>query len=174
MPRTVADLLVETLAAAGVKRIYGIVGDSLNPVTDAVRRDGHIQWVHVRHEEAGAFAASAEAQLRGELVVCAGTLQPGDPAPPQRLVRLPAQSRARAGHRLAHPQQRDRHGQLPGDASEPFVTSGAFQNTLLACWAAAKACHRYVAEHEVRLRAYIPCLPGMRHAVSSCMRHPAS
>jgi pyruvate dehydrogenase (quinone) len=78
MAGTVADMLVDTLAAAGVKRIYGIVGDSLNPVTDAVRRDGRIQWVHVRHEEAGAFAAGAEAQLSGELVVCAGTSGPGN------------------------------------------------------------------------------------------------
>lgn len=78
MARIVADMLVATLADAGVKRIYGIVGDSLNPVTDAVRRDGRIQWVHVRHEEAGAFAASADAQLSGELVVCAGTSGPGN------------------------------------------------------------------------------------------------
>jgi len=78
MQRTVADMLVATLAGAGVKRIYGIVGDSLNPVTDAVRRDGRIQWVHVRHEEAGAFAAGAEAQLSGELVACAGTSGPGN------------------------------------------------------------------------------------------------
>jgi pyruvate dehydrogenase (quinone) len=78
MSRTVADMLVDTLASAGVKRIYGIVGDSLNPVTDAIRRDGRIQWIHVRHEEAGAFAAGAEAQLGGELVVCAGTAGPGN------------------------------------------------------------------------------------------------
>jgi pyruvate dehydrogenase (quinone) len=71
-------MLVGTLAGAGVKRIYGIVGDSLNPLTDAVRRDGRIQWVHVRHEEAGAFAAGADAQLSGELVVCAGTSGPGN------------------------------------------------------------------------------------------------
>lgn len=75
--RTVADEIVEQLAAAGVKRIYGIVGDSLNPITDAIHRDGRIRWIHVRHEEAAAFAASAEAQLSGELTVCAGSCGPG-------------------------------------------------------------------------------------------------
>src|SRR3982751_5064514 len=77
MTKTIATMLVDALAQAGVKRIYGIVGDSLNPLTDAVRRDERIQWVHVRHEEAGAFAAGAEAQLTGELVVCAGSCGPG-------------------------------------------------------------------------------------------------
>jgi len=57
MTRTVADQMVETLAAAGVERIYGIVGDSLNGFTDALRRHGGIQWLHVRHEEVAAFAA---------------------------------------------------------------------------------------------------------------------
>ncbi|GAA2518761.1 pyruvate dehydrogenase [Rarobacter incanus] len=79
---TVADLLVNQLLAAGVKRIYGIVGDSLNPVVDAVRRSNKngegIQWVHVRHEEAAAFAAAAEAEVTGELAVCAGSCGPGN------------------------------------------------------------------------------------------------
>jgi pyruvate dehydrogenase (quinone) len=70
--RTVADQFVEILLAAGVRRMYGVVGDSLNPVVDAVRRHDGIDWVHVRHEEAGAFAAGAEAQLTGRLVACAG------------------------------------------------------------------------------------------------------
>jgi pyruvate dehydrogenase (quinone) len=77
MPRTVADQLAETLAAAGVKRIYGIVGDSLNGLTDAVRRQPWMEWVHVRNEEAGAFAAGAEAHLTGQLTVCAGSCGPG-------------------------------------------------------------------------------------------------
>src|SRR5215831_4113485 len=67
MARTVADQFVETLAAAGVKRIYGIVGDSLNGITDAIRRHGKIDWVHVRIEEVAPFAAGAEAHLTGEL-----------------------------------------------------------------------------------------------------------
>jgi len=78
MARTVADQFSEILAAAGVKRIYGIVGDSLNGITDAIRRQGKIEWVHVRHEEVAAFAAGAEAHLTGELAVCAGSCGPGN------------------------------------------------------------------------------------------------
>lgn len=80
--RSIADLLVAQLVAAGARHVYGIVGDSLNPVVDAVRRareDGaDIAWVHVRHEEAGAFAAAAEAELTGRLAVCAGSSGPGN------------------------------------------------------------------------------------------------
>ena len=80
---SVAEQLVAQLAQAGVRRIYGIVGDSLNPVVDAVRRTGGsakggIDWIHVRHEEAAAFAAGADAQLTGELVACAGSCGPGN------------------------------------------------------------------------------------------------
>jgi pyruvate dehydrogenase (quinone) len=78
MPRTVADQFAETLAAAGVKRVYGIVGDSLNGLTDAMRRQGKIEWLHVRHEEVAAFAAGGEAHLTGELAVCAGSCGPGN------------------------------------------------------------------------------------------------
>lgn len=78
-----AEQIVQQLVEAGVERIYGVVGDSLNPIVDAVRRTGGsakggIDWVHVRHEEAGAFAASAEAQLTGKLAVCAGSCGPGN------------------------------------------------------------------------------------------------
>jgi pyruvate dehydrogenase (quinone) len=75
---TVAMHIVEALVNAGVKRIYGVVGDSLNSIVDAVRRNKQIEWVHVRHEEAGAFAASAEAQLTGNIAVCAGSCGPGN------------------------------------------------------------------------------------------------
>jgi len=75
---TVADQFIETLSAVGVKRIYGIVGDSLNGLTDAARREGKIAWVHVRHEEVAAFAAGAEAHLTGGLAVCAGSCGPGN------------------------------------------------------------------------------------------------
>src|ERR1700733_10732082 len=78
MPKTVADQFAETLAAAGVKRIYGIVGDSLNGITDSIRRQKKIEWIHVRHEEVAAFAASAEAHLTGSLAVCAGSCGPGN------------------------------------------------------------------------------------------------
>jgi len=75
---TVADQFAETLAIAGIKRIYGIVGDSLNGLTDSIRRQGKIEWIHVRHEEVAAFAAGAEAHLTGELAVCAGSCGPGN------------------------------------------------------------------------------------------------
>ena len=79
----VAEQLVSQLIDAGVHRVYGIVGDSLNPVVDAIRKSGGskkggIDWVHVRHEEAAAFAAAAEAQLTGKLAVCAGSCGPGN------------------------------------------------------------------------------------------------
>jgi pyruvate dehydrogenase (quinone) len=73
-----ADQLIEVVLEAGAERIYGVAGDSLNPVVDAVRRARGIDWVHVRNEEAGAFAAAAEAQLTGRLAVCAGTCGPGN------------------------------------------------------------------------------------------------
>jgi pyruvate dehydrogenase (quinone) len=73
----VAEMIVESLAAQGVRSIWGVVGDALNPVTDAVRRREEMEWVGVRHEEAGAFAASAQAQLTGTLGVCMGTVGPG-------------------------------------------------------------------------------------------------
>ncbi len=74
----VADVVTETLHIAGVRRIYGVVGDSLNGITDSLRRRGDIDWIHVRHEEAAAFAAGAEAHLTGELAVCAGSCGPGN------------------------------------------------------------------------------------------------
>ncbi len=75
---TVANHLVETLHASGVRRMYGLAGDSLNGVTDALREHGGVEWVPVRHEETAAFAASAESQLTGELAVCAGSCGPGN------------------------------------------------------------------------------------------------
>src|ERR1700756_1872947 len=78
MSRTAADYMAETLAQAGVKRIYGVVGDSLNGFTDALRRLESIEWVHMRHEEGAAFAAGAEAHITGELAVCAGSCGPGN------------------------------------------------------------------------------------------------
>ena len=76
MSRTVADVMVETLSRAGAKRCYGVPGDTLNYFTDAIRRSD-IRWVHVRHEEAGAMAAGADAMLTGELALCAGSCGPG-------------------------------------------------------------------------------------------------
>ena len=88
---TVAGNIVDTLVASGVKRVYGIPGDSLNGFTDALRVNPQLEWVHVRHEEAASFAASGEAALTGELAVCA--------------LRRPALSCAGARHRRSHPQR---------------------------------------------------------------------
>ncbi|MEU3277592.1 pyruvate dehydrogenase [Streptomyces antibioticus] len=76
--QNVAEQFVDILARAGVRRLYGVVGDSLNPVVDAVRRHSGIDWVHVRHEETAAFAAGAEAQITGRLAACAGSCGPGN------------------------------------------------------------------------------------------------
>src|SRR5437879_4730477 len=78
MAKTIADLLVDTLVAQGVERIYGVAGDSLNGITDSIRRQKKIRLVHVRHEETAAFAAGAEAHLTGRLGVCAGSCGPGN------------------------------------------------------------------------------------------------
>src|SRR6195952_2180778 len=78
MSRTLAQWMAETLRAAGIRRVYGVVGDSLNGLTDALSRMDDIEWMHVRHEESAAFAAGAEAHLTGELAVCAGSCGPGN------------------------------------------------------------------------------------------------
>ena len=78
MAKRVAELFVEILAAAGTERIYGVAGDSLNGITDSVRRRNGIEWVGLRHEETAAFAAGAEAALTGRLGVCAGSCGPGN------------------------------------------------------------------------------------------------
>ena len=78
MAKRVAELLVDVLAEAGVRRIYGVSGDSLNGITDSIRTRKQIEWVHTRHEEAAAFAAGAEAHLTGKLAVCAGSCGPGN------------------------------------------------------------------------------------------------
>src|SRR5260221_661954 len=78
MNTTVASLIIKTLAAAGVKRIYGVPGDSLNGLTESLRTQDEIEWVLLRHEEVAAFAAGAEAHLTNSLVVCAGSCGPGN------------------------------------------------------------------------------------------------
>jgi len=78
MAKKVAELLVDVLAEAGVKRIYGVCGDSLNGITDSIRATGKLDWIHTRHEETAAFAAGAEAHLTGTLAVCAGSCGPGN------------------------------------------------------------------------------------------------
>src|SRR5476651_2017725 len=76
--KNLSELLIDTLVAAGVKRVYGLAGDSLNGITDVIRADERIKWIHVRHEETAAFAAGAEAHLTGKLSVCAGSCGPGN------------------------------------------------------------------------------------------------
>src|ERR1700754_5004917 len=76
--KTVAELLVDVLAEAGVERVYGVPGDSLNGITDSIRVRQNISWIGVRHEEVAAFAAGAEAHLTGSLAVCAGSCGPGN------------------------------------------------------------------------------------------------
>jgi len=78
MAKNVAEVFVETLIAAGVKRVYGVAGDSLNALTEAIRRHDAIAWIPVRHEEAAAFAAGADAHLTGTIAVCAGSCGPGN------------------------------------------------------------------------------------------------
>jgi len=78
MSKKAADVITEVLHRAGVRRIYGVVGDSLNGITESLRTRGDIDWIHVRHEEVAAFAAGAEAQLTGALAVCAGSCGPGN------------------------------------------------------------------------------------------------
>src|SRR5258706_16476820 len=76
--KRIADVLVDTLVAAGVENVYGLAGDSLNGITDSIRTRGTIKWVPVRHEETAAFAAGADAHLTGQLAVCAGSCGPGN------------------------------------------------------------------------------------------------
>src|SRR5438309_6293012 len=78
MAKTVSEVFGETLIEAGVRRVYGVVGDSLNGLTDAIRKSRQIDWLHVRHEETAAFAAGADAQITGQLAVCAGSCGPGN------------------------------------------------------------------------------------------------
>src|ERR1700732_3691643 len=78
MAKKVAEIFIETLVSAGVKRVYGVVGDSLNGLTEIIRKSKQIEWLHVRHEEVAAFAAGAEAHLTGEIAVCAGSCGPGN------------------------------------------------------------------------------------------------
>jgi pyruvate dehydrogenase (quinone) len=78
MAKKVAGLLVDALAEAGIKQIYGVSGDSLNGITGSLRENKTIQWIHIRHEETAAFAAGAEAHLTGRLAVCAGSCGPGN------------------------------------------------------------------------------------------------
>ena len=78
MRKTIADLLIDSLIQAGVTRIYGIVGDSLNAVLDSIKNSKRIEWIGVRHEEVAAFAAGSDSLLSGSIAVCAGSSGPGN------------------------------------------------------------------------------------------------
>ena len=79
MAKRAADQVAEMIIDAGIKHVYGVVGDSINPIVDAIRRsDGKLRWVHVRNEEVGAFAAGADALLTGQIAACAGSCGPGN------------------------------------------------------------------------------------------------
>src|ERR1700734_3658820 len=79
MAKTAADQVPEMMIAAGIQRVYGVVGDSINPIVDAIRKtDGKLRWVHCRNEEVAAFAAGADALLTGQIAACAGSCGPGN------------------------------------------------------------------------------------------------
>jgi hypothetical protein len=115
----------KTLAAAGVKRIYGIVGDSLNGLTDAIRRQGKIEWVHVRTRRLRRVRrrrrGAPDRRARG----LRRQLRPGQSAPDQRPLRLSSLARAGAGHRRADPLGRDRQRLFPGDPSANLFRNAA-------------------------------------------------
>ena len=116
MSKTVAEVLVDQMVEAGIKKVYGIVGDSANPIVDALRRhEADITFIHVRNEEAGAFAAGADSQISGTPDGRARIVRPGQRPPPERALRLSTQWRLGLRHRHPHPERRDRHGLLPGD-----------------------------------------------------------
>ena len=117
---TIADQIVDTLATAGVKRIWGVVGDSLNGFTDALRRHGGITWMRVSMKEAGAFAAAGEAAVSGKLAVCAGSCGLGQPAPDQRHLRRPPLAGAGGRDRRPDPLAQDRF-RLRGVARDAAV-----------------------------------------------------
>ena len=110
----VAENLVTALADHGVTTVWGVVGDALNPVTDAIRREDRIEWIGVRHEEAAAFAAGAQAQLTGTIGVCMGTVGPGLDPPAERALRREEVARAGAGDLRPGADGGDGHRVLPG------------------------------------------------------------
>ena len=113
---TVADHVISALRISGVRRVYGLPGDSLNGFTDAhSRRSGEMSWEHVRHEETAAFAAAAEAALTGQLAVCAGSCGPGNLHLINGLFDAQRSRVPVLGDRGAHPAHRDRLRVLPGD-----------------------------------------------------------
>ncbi len=171
----VADLIVETLAQAGVRRIFGVVGDSLNGLTEAVRKRKTIDWIHVRHEEVAAFAAAGEAQITGGLAVCAGIVRAGQSASDQRLVRRAPQPRSGVGDCRANSFRGNRRRLFPGDPSAGTVPG--MQSLLRACLghgAAALCPGKRHSDGRRTTRCRRPCHPRRRGAaVGAQARHLA-
>ena len=139
MAKNVAELVTDILHATGVKRIYGVVGDSLNGITESLRRRGDIDWVHVRHEETAAFAAGAEAALTGELAVCAGSCGPGNLHLINGLYDCQRIARSGAGDRGAYSFGRNRPQLLPGNqAGQPVPRLQSLLRTGVASVAASR------------------------------------
>jgi pyruvate dehydrogenase (quinone) len=114
--KNVAQVIVDVLASVGVRRVYGVAGDSLNGLTDAIFSREDVSWIHVRHEEVGAFAAGAEAHLTGKLCVCAGSSGPGHLHLINGLYDCHRKPRS-CGDRRAHTEPRARQRILPGNPS---------------------------------------------------------
>ena len=171
----VADALVETAVRAGVERVYGVIGDSLNPIGDAIRRNGKMRWVHVRHEEVGAYAAGAEAQLTGRVGMCAGSAGPGhlhlvngvydahrSHAPMFVLASVIPSSEAGGSYF----QETDAHGVFNGcsvynascstSAQVPRVFEMAFQHAVARQGAAVVELSGDTAEEDTGLRSLLP------------------
>ena len=138
----VADLIAETLVQAGVKRIFGVVGDSLNGLTEALRKRKTIDWIHVRHEEVAAFAAAGEAQITGELAVCAGSCGPGNLHLINGLFDAHRSRTPVLAIAAQIPSGRDRRRLFPGDPSAGTCSGNAatianwspIRRSCLTCW----------------------------------------
>ena len=116
MAQTVAEILVDQMVEVGIRKVYGIVGDSANPIVDALRRhESDIEFMHVRNEEAGAFAAGADAQISGRPTAVLGSSGPGSLHLVNGLYDCQRNARAGVRDRDPHPQHRDRQRLLPGD-----------------------------------------------------------
>jgi Thiamine pyrophosphate enzyme, N-terminal TPP binding domain len=115
MMPTVAETIVEAIADLGVASVWGVVGDALNPITDAIRREDRLRWIGVRHEEVGAFAAGAQAQLGDPLGVCMGTVGPGSVHLLNGLYDAKKSHAPAAGDLWPGPARGTRQRLLPGD-----------------------------------------------------------
>jgi hypothetical protein len=118
MAKTAADQVADMMIDAGIQRVYGVVGDSINPIVDAIRRsDGKLRWMHVRNEEVGAFAAGADALLTGQIAACAGSCGPGNLHPDSRALQFASEQGAGFRDRRPGANTVPRHRILSGNTS---------------------------------------------------------